>query len=131
MVRFTKDLQGYFVGLISSRHEQGDITVPEIRIGQLAGCLDALNSGVTTILDHFHAANSPEHADAVLEATIQSGARVILSMSRQSAPTQVFPHFEFANEAAADKWQWEKLEEWAGKGGGKLTEDGRVLLGFA
>ena len=45
----------------------------QVRIGQLAGCLEALHSGVTTILDHFHAANTPEHADASLDATIQSG----------------------------------------------------------
>lgn len=118
-------------GMLWTRHTQGDVTVPEIRIGQLAGCLDALNSGVTTILDHFHAANSPEHADAVLDATIQSGARVILSMARQSAPTQVFPHIEFGKEAESDEWQWRKLEEWASRGGGRLTPDGRVLLGFA
>ncbi|CAL1700239.1 unnamed protein product [Somion occarium] len=115
----------------NSWHEQGDVTVSEVRTGQLAGCLDALNSGVTTILDHFHAANSPEHADAALEATLQSGARVILSMARQSAPTKVLPQMEFGKEADSVKWQWEKLKEWAARDGGKLSPDGRVLLGFA
>ena len=43
----------------------------------------------------------------------------------------MFPQFEYGNEADANKWQWEKLEEWAAKDGGKLSADGRVLLGFA
>ncbi|GBE79783.1 Metallo-dependent hydrolase [Sparassis crispa] len=110
---------------------QPALTAEEVRIGQLAGCLDALHSGVTTILDHFHAANTPEHAEASLEATIQSGARVVWCPARQSAPTQLFPNMEFGNEEETCKWQMEKLKEWGSKDGGKLTPDGRVTLGLA
>ena len=42
-----------------------------MRNGQLAGLLEVLNSGVTTILDHFQANNTPEHAEAVFESTLK------------------------------------------------------------
>ena len=106
------------------------MTAEQVRIGQLAGCLEALHSGVTTILDHFHASNTPDIADACLDATIQSGARVIWCPARQSPPTRYLPHFEFAKEAEAAKWQIEKMKEW-GKNGGRLSKDGRVSLGLA
>ncbi|KAI0700735.1 Metallo-dependent hydrolase [Cytidiella melzeri] len=111
---------------------QTALTVDEVRIGQLAGCLDALHSGVTTILDHFHANNSPEHAEAVLEATVDSGARVVLCPARQSCATQLFPQLKFDSEVETAKWQIAKFKEWGSRiGGGKLSKDGRVTLGLA
>lgn len=110
---------------------QASVTADEARIGQLAGCLEALHSGVTTILDHFHVAHTPQHAEAVLEATIQSGARVILCPSRQSPATQVLPQTEFGKEEETVKWQLNKLKEWGARDGGKLSADGRVTLGLA
>ncbi|KAI0747322.1 Metallo-dependent hydrolase [Irpex lacteus] len=110
---------------------QPAVTPEDVRIGQLAGCLEALHQGVTTILDHFHASNSPEHAEAVLDATIQSGARVVWAPARQSAPTELFPELRFENEADSIKWQVSKLKEWGSRNGGKLSEDGRVLLGLS
>ena len=110
---------------------QASITAEEVRIGQLAGCLEALHSGVTTLLDHFHAANTPAHAEAALEASVQSGARVILCPARQSPPTQALPHPEFAKEEETAKWQFEKVKEWGARDHGNLSPDGRVKLGLA
>ncbi|KAF9809835.1 hypothetical protein IEO21_07235 [Rhodonia placenta] len=129
------DCEGKWIspGMIDThrRHIQSALTADEIHIGQLAGCLDALHSGVTTLLDHFHAATTPEHANKCLEATIKSGARVVWCPARQSGPTQVFPTVEWANDAEAAKWQMEMLRELGTKDGGKLTADGRVTLGLA
>ena len=108
---------------------QTTLTADQVRVGQLAGCLDALHSGVTTILDHFHATYSPEVAEASLEATIQSGARVIWAPSRWSPVTQLLPQLAFEKEEETLKWQLAKLREW-GKNGGRLSEDGRVTLGL-
>jgi cytosine/adenosine deaminase-related metal-dependent hydrolase len=33
----------------------------DIYWGQLSGCLEALNAGTTTVLDHSHAVYTPEH----------------------------------------------------------------------
>lgn len=115
---------------IIGRSIQGTLTPEEVGIGTLAGCLDALHNGVTTILDHYHAAFTPTHADAALNATIESGARVIWAPARQSPPTELFPRLQFAHEEDAKKWQRAKLVEW-GSNGGKLRPDGRVTLGLA
>ncbi len=90
-----------------------------------------MHSGVTTILDHFHAANTPDHAEAALEATVQSGARVILCPGRQSPATRTLPSPEYGIEEETLKWQLEKLQEWGSRNGGKLSADGRVTLGLA
>lgn len=101
-----------------------------MKIGQLAGCLDALHNGVTTVLDHFHAVYSPEIADAALDVTVQSGARVVFCPSRASAPTKLLPEFEWGHEPEMGNWQWAKFQEWAAKDKGKLSADGRVTLGL-
>lgn len=78
------------------------VTAEDVYIGQLAGSLQgklciimqdgydkttststALNSGVTTILDHFHAANSVEHIQLALKALVESGLRVLFCPSPQ------------------------------------------------
>ncbi|TBU33028.1 Metallo-dependent hydrolase [Dichomitus squalens] len=109
---------------------QGTLTPEEVAIGELAGCLDALNNGVTTLLDHFHAANTPAHAEASLKAAVESGARVVWAPDQLSPNTQLFPTLEYATDAETLQWQRERLKEW-GANGGKLRADGRVLLGWA
>ncbi len=47
-------------------------------LGTYAGFLEALNAGVTTIVDHSHIMNTPEHADEVVRAFTESGMRGIL-----------------------------------------------------
>lgn len=43
----------------------------------------ALHGGTTTIVDHFHCANSPEHIKKAIEAATESGLRCMLCMARQ------------------------------------------------
>jgi cytosine/adenosine deaminase-related metal-dependent hydrolase len=43
----------------------------------LIGTLEALDSGITTLLDWSHNLNTPEHSDAAVDALVESGARVI------------------------------------------------------
>ncbi|MFC0543010.1 amidohydrolase family protein [Kutzneria chonburiensis] len=49
----------------------------EIYLGVLAGRLEAVNSGITTMLDWFHADLSPEHVDAAIEGLDESDGRSI------------------------------------------------------
>jgi len=51
-------------------------TPEDIYISQLFGLCDGLNAGVTSSLDHAHHTFSPETAEAGLQASIDSGARV-------------------------------------------------------
>ena len=48
-------------------------------IGGLLGALEALDDGITTILNWSHALNTPEHADAALDALEESGSRAVLA----------------------------------------------------
>ncbi|KAI1099515.1 Metallo-dependent hydrolase [Jackrogersella minutella] len=57
----------------------GLYTGEDVYIGQLAGLLEAFNAGVTTTLDHAHHIWSKETAEAGLQASIDSGARVYWS----------------------------------------------------
>ena len=47
----------------------------DMRIGNEAGMMEAMNAGITTVLDHCHNIPSPEHAEAALEGTFASGIR--------------------------------------------------------
>ncbi len=49
----------------------------DVMIGDLAGALDQLNSGVTTLVDWCHIANSPEYADAAVDGLLASGIRAV------------------------------------------------------
>lgn len=44
--------------------------------GNLLGTLEALDSGITTLLDWCHNLNTPDHTDAAVDALVESGARV-------------------------------------------------------
>lgn len=48
-------------------------------IGNLLGTLEALDGGITTILDWSHNIETPEHADAAVAALQESGSRAIFA----------------------------------------------------
>jgi cytosine/adenosine deaminase-related metal-dependent hydrolase len=50
-------------------------TPEDVYLGIYAGLLEALNAGVTTVVDHCHIINSPEHADEAVQAFKSSGIR--------------------------------------------------------
>ena len=49
----------------------------DVYLGNLLGRLEALHSGITTMLDWFHCAQSPEHADAAFAALRDAPGRSI------------------------------------------------------
>ncbi|MPZ28584.1 MAG: amidohydrolase family protein [Micromonosporaceae bacterium] len=53
----------------------GRFTPEDIYLGNLLSCYEALDAGVTTVLDWSHALNTPAHAAAALQALQGSGAR--------------------------------------------------------
>ena len=52
-------------------------TDEDVYLGNYLGALEALDAGITTIVDHCHAINSPEHADAAVRGLLDSGIRGI------------------------------------------------------
>ncbi len=63
---------GELIGKIVRLYEPRDAF-----IGNLAGALDQLNGGVTTLFDWCHIVNTPEHADAALDGLLESGIRAV------------------------------------------------------
>ncbi|KAI5778612.1 hypothetical protein EDC01DRAFT_339479 [Geopyxis carbonaria] len=45
--------------------------------GELAGCMEALRSGTTTVVDHSHINHSDKHAPNAISATLTSGIRSV------------------------------------------------------
>ncbi|WP_236795191.1 amidohydrolase family protein [Amycolatopsis sp. GM8] len=50
-------------------------TPDDVRLGNLFGAVDALNSGVTTLLDFSHCNNTPDHSDAAVRGLQEAGIR--------------------------------------------------------
>ncbi|MCC7104443.1 MAG: amidohydrolase family protein [Chloroflexi bacterium] len=58
----------------------GPVYRPEdVFVGNLAGLAEALDAGITTILDWSHIMNSAEHGDAAVGALEQSGLRAVFA----------------------------------------------------
>ncbi|TYB59865.1 amidohydrolase family protein [Nonomuraea sp. PA05] len=69
------DFRGYMRRIITElapRHRPRDLYA-----GNLAGALECLDSGVTTLLDWSHAQFSPEHTDDAVRALSASGIRTV------------------------------------------------------
>lgn len=71
------DLAGYMRminGGIAARYSDADVFT-----GTLAGTIEALASGITTIQDYSHIQRTPAHADAAVAALRESGVRAVFA----------------------------------------------------
>jgi cytosine/adenosine deaminase-related metal-dependent hydrolase len=98
-------LTDYLVGLHSglSRHFRPEDTY----IGNLLGALEALDSGITTLVDWSHNLYTSEHADAAIEALRETGMRAIFAhgggAQQWGAPLpSAVPHPEDARRIRAE-----------------------------
>ncbi|WP_194235951.1 amidohydrolase family protein [Streptomyces acidicola] len=66
-------IQGFWADATPSYSAQ------DARLGTLVGALEALNGGVTTLLDYAHITNTPEHADAAVDALHEAGIRAVFA----------------------------------------------------
>jgi 5-methylthioadenosine/S-adenosylhomocysteine deaminase len=66
-------LTGVHLGL------SGDFRPEDTYIGNLLGALEALDGGITTLLDWSHNIDTPEHGDAAIEALQGSGMRAVFA----------------------------------------------------
>jgi 5-methylthioadenosine/S-adenosylhomocysteine deaminase len=70
-------LSHYFTGIHGTM--SGLYRPEDTYAGNLIGTLEALDGGITTLLDWSHNLNTPEHADAAVAALFESRARVIFA----------------------------------------------------
>jgi 5-methylthioadenosine/S-adenosylhomocysteine deaminase len=89
-------LSHYFTGLHGTISEL--YTAEDTYAGNLLGTLEALNSGITTMLDWCHNLNSPEHSDAAVDALVATGARVVFGHGGGHQHYQVVSHIEHPRE---------------------------------
>jgi len=83
-------LMDYFLGIrstLSPRYSARDVYV-----GNYVGALEALDAGVTTILDFSHCNNTPDHADAAIDGLREAGIRATFAYG-YFAPPRAEPHF--------------------------------------
>jgi 5-methylthioadenosine/S-adenosylhomocysteine deaminase len=68
-------LDEYFSGMLNNIGMQ--YRAQDVYIANLMGALEALNAGITTLLDWSHVNNTPEHADAAIGGLTDAGIRAI------------------------------------------------------
>ncbi|KUJ50116.1 amidohydrolase [Streptomyces albus subsp. albus] len=69
------DLGGYFD--LVQRTLSPRLTPEDVRVGQLVGALECLDSGITTVQDYSHIQFSPEHTDAAVAGLRSAGIRAV------------------------------------------------------
>jgi cytosine/adenosine deaminase-related metal-dependent hydrolase len=73
----------------------------DIGVSNYIGALECINAGVTTVFDYSHSNNSPEHADAGVEALIRSGVRAVYGYGFVPAPVD-HPAFQTIHDRVKD-----------------------------
>src|ERR1044072_2489566 len=68
-------LDHYFAVMLGS--VGGHSRPGRVYIGAYAGSLEALNGGVTTLLDWSHISNTPDHSDAAIQGLKDAGIRAV------------------------------------------------------
>ncbi|GGV59094.1 amidohydrolase family protein [Streptomyces massasporeus] len=66
-------LDDYFVDILDTFAPL--YTPQDVYAGNLAGALECLNAGITTLVDWSHINNTPEHPDAAIQGLAESGIR--------------------------------------------------------
>lgn len=72
----------------------GCYSAEDAYLGNLLGSLESLNSGITTIVDHCHLINSPDHADGLVDGLSESGIRGVFCYGLFVNPTLDPYHLE-------------------------------------
>ena len=92
-------LMDYFRGI---RLNASTVLGPEdMYAGNYVGALEALDAGVTTVLDFSHCTNTPEHADEAVRGLREAGLRAIFAYGFYPVPLPE-PHFADHDARLAD-----------------------------
>ncbi|KAJ5572744.1 Metallo-dependent hydrolase [Penicillium hetheringtonii] len=95
--------------------------------GELGGCLEAVDAGTTTLVDHAHINISPDHTTNAIEATVASGIRSVFCYTPTSKVLNWKPELTTCDRLL-DDWVINQFEELASQA---PFGDGRVHLGLA
>jgi 5-methylthioadenosine/S-adenosylhomocysteine deaminase len=92
-------LAQYFLGIRMSISP--NCSAADVYAGNYVGALEALDAGVTTILDFSHCNNTPDHADEALRGLRDAGIRAVFAYGYYPAPTAA-PVFADHEQRLAD-----------------------------
>jgi cytosine/adenosine deaminase-related metal-dependent hydrolase len=79
--------------------------------GNLIGSLEALDSGITTLLDWSHNLNTPEHADAAVRALFEMGGRAVFAHGGGAPEWQVPSDVPHTSDARRVRQQYFSSED--------------------
>ena len=113
-------LEDYFRGIRTTISP--NCSADDVYAGNHLGALEALDAGVTTILDFSHCNNTPEHADAALQGLRDAGIRALFAYGYYPAPSPE-PGFADHDERLADARRIRERE--------LPADDGLVTMGLA
>ncbi|KAJ5601485.1 hypothetical protein N7510_011019 [Penicillium lagena] len=102
-------------------------TPEDVFWGVLGACLEALDAGTTTVVDHAHMNVTPAHSSNDIEATVASGIRSIFCYSPTLRVKSWKPEITYAG-GILDDWVVETFKK---IGSAAPFGDGRVQLGLA
>jgi cytosine/adenosine deaminase-related metal-dependent hydrolase len=92
-------LLDYFLGI--RVNSAGVFTPEDVYAGNFVGALEALDAGVTCVLDFSHCLNSPDHADEAVRGLRETGIRGTWAYGMYPVPVED-PAFPGIQERAAD-----------------------------
>lgn len=77
-------------------------TPEDVYLGNYLGALEALDAGVTTIVDFSHCNNSPDHSDAAVEGLRAAGGRAVFGYGFFDSSPLAPAHFAEHRQRIAD-----------------------------
>lgn len=96
----------------------------DVFLGNLVGALEAIDAGITTLVDHCHVLHTPEHADAALEGLLASGIRAVFCYGTFPAPAHL-------GQRAPEATRWRHADVARLRRDRLCGEEGLVQLGLA
>lgn len=111
-------------------------TAADLFWGQLAGALEAIDAGTTTVVDHSHLNLGTEYPRAAIQALATSGLRAVYCYAPPRRATSFHPltlEEDVTNPAVLEDWGQlaSSAASQGSGGGGKGFGAGRVVMGFA
>ena len=100
----------------------------DAKLGELAGALESIDAGTTTVVDHAHIARSPDHINAIVSAIRSSGIRAVICPSVVSYVDKWEPKIQYQSNPLAD-WFMDAWDACADKVA--ATGEGRIYMGLS
>lgn len=91
----------------------------DVHASNVAGSLECLNAGITTLVDWSHINNTPDHPDAAVQGLLETGIRALYAYG--SANTSIEKYWYFSPEAIPGDDVRRIRETYFSSDGGLLT----------